>query len=545
MTESDPATAALYEAKLIGNVRQLTFEGARAGEGYFSRDGSRMVFQSEREPGNPFFQIYLLDLDSGDTVRVSPGHGKTTCGWIHPDGNRVLFASTHDDPDARKKQADELELRKSGQQRRYSWDYDEHYELYAWDQKTGVYTNLTNTRGYDAEGSWSPDGRWIAFTSNRLAYTEPMTDEQKKQFELDPAYMNDIYLMAADGSNVRRLTDVPGYDGGPFFSPDGQADLLAAILARRRHRRDHDDEPGRFRPAAADAHRRHVVGPVLSSVRRIPDLYDEPARVWELRTVPGRRGRATRAGEGQPHQGLRRLAGVQSRWPAADLDQQPDEFRPVADLPGGLEPCPGATTAGPGQGPCDVCGGYRQRHDAAAAVSKTTSADFAPQDIMRHVDYLCRPELEGRLTGSRGEQLATAYVAAYMDNLGLQPGGDDGTFFQAFEFTSGVALGKENSLAWGDRRYEVDKDFLPVSFSKTGPGGACVPWSSPATASRRRRTMCRPNTTRSSTWTWRANGCWCSATCPSRFRPSAGSSWRVTPACGTRRCWPATKGPGV
>jgi hypothetical protein len=124
VTESDPATAALYEAKLISNVRQLTFEGARAGEGYFSRDGSRMVFQSEREPGNPFFQIYLLDLESGDTVRVSPGHGKTTCGWIHPDGNRVLFASTHDDPDARKKQADELELRKSGQQRRYSWDYD-------------------------------------------------------------------------------------------------------------------------------------------------------------------------------------------------------------------------------------------------------------------------------------------------------------------------------------------------------------------------------------------------------------------------------------
>ena len=222
LAERDAQAATAREAELLTNARQLTFEGRRAGEGYFSRDGKRMVFQSEREAGNPFFQIYVLDLETGDTQRVSPGHGKTTCGWIHPDGNRVLFASTHDDPDAGKKQADELELRKSGQQRRYSWDYDEHYELYAWDQKTGVYTNLTNTRGYDAEGSWSPDGRWIAFTSNRLAYSEPMTDEQKKQFELDPAHMNDIYLMAADGSNVRRLTDVPGYDGGPFFSPDGK-----------------------------------------------------------------------------------------------------------------------------------------------------------------------------------------------------------------------------------------------------------------------------------------------------------------------------------
>ena len=81
-------------------TRQLTFEGRRAGEGYFSRDGSQLVFQSEREPGNPFFQIYVMDLETGDVERVSPGKGKTTCAWIHPTGDRVLFASTHDDPDA-------------------------------------------------------------------------------------------------------------------------------------------------------------------------------------------------------------------------------------------------------------------------------------------------------------------------------------------------------------------------------------------------------------------------------------------------------------
>jgi hypothetical protein len=55
-----PAIAAEpEEAALLSNVRQLTFEGKRAGEGYFSRDGTQLIFQSEREPGNPFYQIYL------------------------------------------------------------------------------------------------------------------------------------------------------------------------------------------------------------------------------------------------------------------------------------------------------------------------------------------------------------------------------------------------------------------------------------------------------------------------------------------------------
>ena len=80
------------EADFVSGVRQLTFEGKRAGEGYFNKDGTKMVFQSEREAGNPFYQIYVLDLETGDTERISPGTGKTTCAWMHPDGERVMFA---------------------------------------------------------------------------------------------------------------------------------------------------------------------------------------------------------------------------------------------------------------------------------------------------------------------------------------------------------------------------------------------------------------------------------------------------------------------
>jgi Tol biopolymer transport system component len=82
---------------LISNMKQMTFEGRRAGEGYFRKDGRYLTFQSEREPANPFYQIYLMDVKSGATKRISPGQGKTTCSWVHPTQEKVLFASTHED----------------------------------------------------------------------------------------------------------------------------------------------------------------------------------------------------------------------------------------------------------------------------------------------------------------------------------------------------------------------------------------------------------------------------------------------------------------
>src|SRR4030095_14420215 len=85
------------EARFLSSVRQLIFEGRRSGEAYFSPDGKALIFQSEREPDNPFYQIYTLDLTSGDSQRVSPGTGKTTCPFFRPGKDEVLFASTHQD----------------------------------------------------------------------------------------------------------------------------------------------------------------------------------------------------------------------------------------------------------------------------------------------------------------------------------------------------------------------------------------------------------------------------------------------------------------
>jgi Tol biopolymer transport system component len=217
------AGSAGEEARFISNARQLIYEGKRSGEGYFSNDGKTLIFQSEREEGNPFYQIYLLDLETGDVRRVSSGIGKTTCGFLRPDGKEAIFASTHLDPQATEKQQRELQFRASGKQRRYSWDDDEAMDIFATEVDGGPMRRLTDARGYDAEGSFSPDGRQIVFTSLRDAFPlEKLTAADRKRYEADPAYFGEIYVMNADGSDQRRLTHAPGYDGGPFFTPDGQ-----------------------------------------------------------------------------------------------------------------------------------------------------------------------------------------------------------------------------------------------------------------------------------------------------------------------------------
>src|SRR6266498_3410668 len=66
------------EAAHLQNVAQVTEDYVRAGEGYFAPDGKTIIFQAEeKDSGNPFYQIFTTDLETGRTRRVSPGIGKT------------------------------------------------------------------------------------------------------------------------------------------------------------------------------------------------------------------------------------------------------------------------------------------------------------------------------------------------------------------------------------------------------------------------------------------------------------------------------------
>ena len=209
-----------YESELMIGTHQLITDSLRSGEGYFSSDGSQLIFQSEVPGSNPFYQIFVRDFDTGDTSLVSPGVGLTTCPWIHPNSELVMFSSTHEDPQALAKQAEEIRIRESGVDRPYGWDYDSHYDIYQANSDGSDLVNLTNTSGYDAEGSYSSDGSKILFASNREAYGRLLSQAEQKLFEDDSSYFMDLYIMNADGSNVQKLTNSPGYDGGPFFSQD-------------------------------------------------------------------------------------------------------------------------------------------------------------------------------------------------------------------------------------------------------------------------------------------------------------------------------------
>jgi Tol biopolymer transport system component len=134
-----------------------------------------------------------MNLDGSDLRRISSGSGRTTCAYYYPGRDRVLYASTHHTGAACPPPPD--------MSRGYVWAlYD--YDIYSARPDGSDLRKLFGTPGYDAEATISRDGSKIVFTSTRDG-------------DLD------LYVMDADGGNVRRVTNEVGYDGGAFFSADG------------------------------------------------------------------------------------------------------------------------------------------------------------------------------------------------------------------------------------------------------------------------------------------------------------------------------------
>lgn len=185
------------EQKHLKNVRQLTFGGQNA-EAYFSADDKQVIFQHQGE-GVPCDQIYTMTVDPPEGKPATPklvstGKGRTTCSYIFPSGDKILFSSTH---------ASAAECPpKPDYSHGYVWPIYRTYQIYTAKLDGTDLKQLTHSAGYNAEATITRDGKHIVFTSTRNG-------------DLD------IYRMDADGSNVKQLTDELGYDGGPFWSYDG------------------------------------------------------------------------------------------------------------------------------------------------------------------------------------------------------------------------------------------------------------------------------------------------------------------------------------
>jgi Tol biopolymer transport system component len=203
------------EALTLTNITQVTnpsmgFE--KAGEAYFSPDGTKIIFQAV--PFNQkHYQIYLLDLEERIPRMISTGKGACTCAYFRPDGKKVIFASSHSDPELNQQPIPGYK-REGGQ---YTWEFTPYMNIYEANLDGSELTALTSGPAYHAECAYSSDGKRIVFASNTSGS------------------MN-IYIMDAKGEDVRQVTHTDHcYNGGCFFSPDNKQIVFRADRNKRHY----------------------------------------------------------------------------------------------------------------------------------------------------------------------------------------------------------------------------------------------------------------------------------------------------------------------
>ena len=190
-----------------GEPRRLTDDPALDYNPVFSPDGRWVVFCSERR-GNP--DLYALDLKNGGQPRLlTDNDSMEDAPAFSPDGRRIAFVSTRD-----------------GNADIFVMPFDPN------DPKpSSKAINLTHSLGGDFNPAFSPDGQRIVFSSNR-AHANPLEAYQTMtrmraggadgMFKF-PTSLTGVYVMDADGKNVKQLTQPDGVDGSPAWSTDGKS----------------------------------------------------------------------------------------------------------------------------------------------------------------------------------------------------------------------------------------------------------------------------------------------------------------------------------
>lgn len=196
-THMGPNQARLYISNRDGSGE--TAIGGSASLDYdpvWSPAGDRIVFTSERDgPAG----LYSMAPNGSDVRRLTQVNHYCDQAAFSPDGNELVFVST--------------------QAAGYA-------NLWMLELANGECRPLTSGNGGDFRPSWSPNGRWIAFSSDRQSDLRPAKGRWERLHQLA------IYLIHPDGSGLKRLASLPGKAlGSPRWAPDGRRLLAYSMTA--------------------------------------------------------------------------------------------------------------------------------------------------------------------------------------------------------------------------------------------------------------------------------------------------------------------------
>jgi len=154
----------------------------------WSPDGKKIAFASERD-GDGNMNVYIMNTDGSNQTRLTNNPAHDVKPIWSPDGKKIAFQTT-----------------RTGKE-----------EVYVMNSDGSSQTRLTDNPAWDGCLSWSPDGKKIAFYSLR----KDVPDE--KEYGADGRWWYEcnaeIYVMNADGSEQKNITNNPAYDGYPSWSP--------------------------------------------------------------------------------------------------------------------------------------------------------------------------------------------------------------------------------------------------------------------------------------------------------------------------------------